>query len=455
MIRRERRRAPPRPTVSELAAATPSTRNRYLDLLRVLSILVVVVGHWLMAVLGWHDGRFTGKNLLEIDPGVQIITWIFQVVPIFFIVGGFTNVASWTSARARGQSYTDWLRSRSSRLLRPTLVFVAFWTALPVLAVLAGILPSGVARTAGDEVALPLWFLAAYLLTVAAAPPLFAAHARFGVRVLPLLIAATALVDAARYGLDLRFLGVANHVFVWLAVLEFGFLWRDGTLTNRRWIPWGMLASGLVVLIGLVSLVDYPVSMVGLTHAIRSNTFPPSLALVALAVVQTGAVLLVEPAANRWLQRPRMWWGVAFANTMVMTFYLWNMTAVVLAAVLVFPTGLAPQPEPLSVAWWWLRPAWIAVCAICLVPFLFAFRWAERPGHPPTPAAGGWPSYAAALGGAVTASGGLAVLAVVAFPVPGEDVILPALGVVSVAIGSFLLAVDPVGPLRPVPEEAG
>jgi fucose 4-O-acetylase-like acetyltransferase len=453
VTRQGRRRAGRRPTAQELTAATPATRNRYIDLLRVLSILVVVVGHWLMAVLGWVDGRFTGKNLLEIDPGIRIITWIFQVVPVFFIVGGFTNAASWTSARRRDESYAEWLRSRCGRLLRPAIVFVAFWTILPVVAVLAGLLPSGVARTGGKEVALPLWFLAAYLLAVAVVPPLLAMHHRFGIRFLAAAIAATVVVDVARYGFGLRYLGVANYVFVWLAVLQLGFLWRDGKLTNRGWMPWTMMGAGVVVLVGLVAVADYPVSMVGLTHAVRSNTFPPSLALLALSVAQTGTVLLFQRAGNRWLLRPRVWLSVAVANGMVMTFYLWNMTAAVLAAVLVLPTGIAPQPEPLSAAWWWLRPAWIAVCAICLVPFLLAFRWAERPGRLPSPTDDGPIGVIAALCGVVAAAGGLAVVAAVAFPVPGEDVLVPSLGVVSLAVGSLLLGIDPAAALRRAREE--
>src|SRR5439155_15470275 len=122
-----------------------------------------------------------------------------------------------------------------------------------------------------------------------------------------------------------------------------------------------------------------PVSMIGPTHGVRSNTLPPSAALLALGVWQCGAMLLLEETANWWLTRPAAWLGVVIANSVVMTVYLWNMSAVVLAAVLLFPTRLAPQPEPLTPAWWWLRPAWIVACAICLVPFVLAFRWAERP----------------------------------------------------------------------------
>jgi fucose 4-O-acetylase-like acetyltransferase len=196
-------------SAQELAAATPATRNRYADLLRVASIFVVVLGHWTMAVLAYRDGKFVGQNLLEIDPWTHILTWIFQVMPIFFIVGGFTNALSWRSARERGVSYADWLRARSARLLGPALIFVAFWTILPILAVALGLISSGMARTGGREVALPIWFLATYLLTVTAAPPLLAAHQRFGgANVFAVLAVAVAVVDALRYGLDVPYVAV-------------------------------------------------------------------------------------------------------------------------------------------------------------------------------------------------------------------------------------------------------
>ena len=148
--------APPRLGPREVASSTPPTRNRYVDLLRVASIVVVVLGHWLMAVLGYENGAFTGKNLLEVEPGLQVLTWIFQVMPIFFIVGGFSNEASWSSAQARGQSYAEWLRTRTARLLRPAAWFVAFWALIPAMGVAVGLLPSGVARVGGGEVALPM-----------------------------------------------------------------------------------------------------------------------------------------------------------------------------------------------------------------------------------------------------------------------------------------------------------
>jgi fucose 4-O-acetylase-like acetyltransferase len=442
------RAARSRARLDDLVSATPDSRNRYVDLIRVVSIGVVVLGHWTMAVLGFTDGEFTGKNLLELNPDLQILTWVFQVRPLFFIVGGFTNGTSWASARRRGTSHADWLRGKSVRLVTPALWFVAFWTVLPIVAVSAGLLSSGVARLGGEEVALPLWFLAVYLVAIACVPVLHALHRRLGAWTFAALAAVAFGIDNLRFGLDMPNVGALNYLLVWGAVLELGFLWADGALRRRRWLPWVMAGGGLATLGVLVGLFDFPVSMIDLTHGIRTNVQPPSIALLALAVWQCGATLLFEDAGNRWLARPRAWRGVITANSMVMTFYLWNMSAVVVAAVILFPTGIAPQPEPLSTAWWLLRPAWWLACAICIVPFMLAFRWAERPAPLPSSSLGRGPAQALAAVGTAAAAVGFGMLAANAFPVPSEALRLPAIGVAAVAASAVLLRMDPIAPLR-------
>ena len=438
-----------RARLDDLVAATPDTRNRYADLIRVVSIAVVVLGHWTMAVLGYTDGTFTGKNLFEIEPDLQIITWVFQVMPLFFIVGGFTNGTSWVSSQRRSTSYADWLRGKAVRLARPALWFVAFWTLLPLVGVTLGLLPSSMARVGGEEVALPLWFLAVYLVSVACIPALHALHVRLGGWTIVALALMAFAIDNLRFGLKVPNVGLLNYLLIWGAVLELGFLWAGGRLRARRFIPWAMIAGGLVTMSVLVAFFDFPVSMIDLTHGIRTNVQPPSIVLLALAVWQCGAMLLFEDAGNRWLRRPRAWRGVIMANSMVMTFYLWNMSAVVLAATILVPTGLAPQPEALSTEWWLLRPAWWLACAICIVPFMLAFRWAERPMPLPPSSVEGRRAMTLAVLGTVATAVGLGLLAANAFPVPGEEQVwLSTMGVAATVAGALLLRVDPLAPLR-------
>ena len=72
----------------DLAARTPETRNRYVDFLRAASITVVVFGHWLMAAVFVSNGRLQLADTLHLVPWTQWLTWAFQVMPLFFIVGG-------------------------------------------------------------------------------------------------------------------------------------------------------------------------------------------------------------------------------------------------------------------------------------------------------------------------------------------------------------------------------
>lgn len=50
---------------AKLAAKTPESRNRYVDLLRAVSIFAVVFGHWLMAAPYVTDGGIQITSMLE------------------------------------------------------------------------------------------------------------------------------------------------------------------------------------------------------------------------------------------------------------------------------------------------------------------------------------------------------------------------------------------------------
>jgi hypothetical protein len=117
----------------ELAAATPPERNRYVDFLRAVSILFVVVGHWLIATLYYVDGDLTPGQLLESRPQMHWVTWIFQVMPIFFIVGGYSNAVSLESARRKSVGYATWLAARLHRLVAPLLIVLVAWAAFAVV----------------------------------------------------------------------------------------------------------------------------------------------------------------------------------------------------------------------------------------------------------------------------------------------------------------------------------
>ena len=335
-----------------LVAATPATRQRSVDLLRTASLGVVVLGHWLMAVLAWEDGRPTVGNALTDVPAARYATWVLQVMPVFFVVGGVANALS--LARWAG---TDgaWRWSRAARLLRPTAVLLAVWTAAGVGLGLAGA-DGPLLRSVTRGVTQPLWFLAVYLLVVGLAPSMLRAHRRWGAGVLVVL-----------GGLAVAFDGRAlNYVVVWLGASQLGFWWADGTLlawSRRRALA--LAGGGLAALALLTTVGGYPVSMVGLPGE-RSNMSPPTPCIVALTLVQLGLVLAARPALERWLARPAIWGVVVRGSAVAMTVFLWHLTALALVAVPFLALGF-PAPEVGSGAWWALRPVWVAASGLVLL----------------------------------------------------------------------------------------
>ncbi len=402
----------------ELAAATPPDRDRYIDFLRLFSIVVVVVGHWLMAVV-WYDGELHISHILAEAGWTHYLTWVLQVMPVFFIVGGFANARSWTSARRRGATYRDWLQGRTARLIRPTVVFAAVWAAAVYVLLQVGV-DAELLRTGTQVVAVPLWFLAVYLLVVVLGPLMIGLDERFGWVVTFSLFGVAAIVDGLHHGLSVPVVGVVNFIVVWLGIHQLGIRWQRGAVPATTRGAGFLAAAGLAGLVGLTIAGPYPASMVGVPGAEITNTLPPTVALAALAALQFGIILALRRPVSEWLQRPHVWTAVIVGNARMMTVYLWHLTAMITvlgAALLAGGAGLAVRP--LTPAWWWSRIVWVAVLALPLMGLIMLFGGHER-NRTSAPASGIavvtgipaviWGFASVALHGFVTVTGGVAVM---------------------------------------------
>jgi fucose 4-O-acetylase-like acetyltransferase len=352
-------------------------RNRYADLLRVVAIFAVVYGHWVLTDITYSRSRLSGVDALEYVSWGRWVTLPLQVMPVFFLVGGYANAVSWTAHSARGEAWTSWVRGRATRLLWPTSIYVAVATIAAGVGMANG-LPSGELAQAGWLIALHLWFLPVYLLLIAITPVMLAAQRRWGLAVPAAMAIAAGGVDAGVLGAHLPLIGFANYFLVWGSAHQWGFAWRDGSLTRDRRRPWLLAGAGLALLAGLLAWSPFPVDMIGAGERI-TNTGPPSVALLALAATETGLLLAIEPVVNRLLARGRWWRLVTWLNRKVMNIYLWHMAPVAIVAISLYPTGLMPQASIGSAHWWVLRLAWFAVLTLVLVPLVAAVTWAERP----------------------------------------------------------------------------
>ncbi|MEA2433867.1 MAG: hypothetical protein QOG54_1324 [Actinomycetota bacterium] len=367
-----------KPSISEMVKATPQSRDRFVDLLRALSIVVVVFGHWLAAVVYWDGHTLRGTSALDEISWAWMLTWVLQVMPLFFFVGGFSNSVSIASMRKRGATYGDFLRSRIERIMRPTLVFVGAWVVIATVAdVMFG---SDAVRAATPHIAKPLWFLSVYVLVIALSPAMLSLHKRYRLKVPIAMAVAAASIDIARVLFDIPNLGYLNFAFVWLFPHQLGFFYADGTLPRLGKRFAAMLAAGgFGALVVLTNIGVYSRSLVGTKSTdLLSNNDPPTICLIALSLGLIGIAMAVREAVNRRLAKPKPWAVVVAANSMIMTVFLWHLTALIVVVAVLYPLGF-PQPDVGTLAWWITRPLWWAAASAVLAVFVAPLVRFERP----------------------------------------------------------------------------
>ncbi|MDQ4124352.1 MAG: acyltransferase [Actinomycetota bacterium] len=366
-----------RRTVGEMAERTPPDRDRYVDFLRAFSIATVVLGHWFIAIIVWRDDYVRVVNVVGVTRGLWLLTWVLQVMPLFFFVGGFSNAKTYESMRGRGEGYAAFMRARMARLWRPTLVFAAVWGVVEVLLHVFDVGREGLFRGTFLPFG-PLWFLLVYAAVVAATPLMLRLHRLGGIVVVTLLTAAVALVDVARFALDVPGIGWANLALVWLLVHQIGFFYEDGSLVKAGGrAHLSMAIAGLGGLIALTNLGVYPRSMVGTDVERLSNMNPPTLCIAALACWLVGLAMLLRDPVNRWLANKRPWMAVIAANSMIMTVFLWHLTAYLVTILALHPLGLGRDLDS-TLSWWAQRPVWLLVPLVPLAAFVALFGRFER-----------------------------------------------------------------------------
>jgi hypothetical protein len=403
-------------------------------------MVLVAVGHWLVVVPTFENGRFDGVNALETVPLMGQLTWIFQVMPLFFAVGGFAGAASWRSARRRRTPYPVWLRGRLVRLLRPTLVLFGVWIAVTAAGRMVGA-DAELMELLGFLVVVPVWFLAVYVVVTALVPAFLSAHERGGVAVLAVLGVAAVLVDGVRLAGGPEPVTYLNFFFVFLLAQQLGFFWADGRVARPLW--W--LAGGLAALWLATHVGPYPVSMVGVPGEELANNAPPTVCLIALGVAQVGAAIAARPFLEAMLRRRSVQVAALALNLNAMTILLWHFSALAVAALVLLPLGVVPVFADGTASWWLVRVASVVVLAPILAVLVAVVGRFERipPPSPPVAAldqsSGGW-ATARLAGAVILLAAGFAVVAVRGLSEPSTPYGLPLIAIALVGGGTALVA---------------
>ncbi|WP_328864226.1 acyltransferase family protein [Streptomyces sp. NBC_00304] len=362
-----------RELIERIEAATPHHRDRAVDALRALAILGVVLGHWLVTAMVVDSGSVHAASPLQRTPELAPVSWVFQTLAVFFLVGGQVAAKSYESSRARGVTYGRWLGARIARLFRPVAALLVVWTVTAGTMFVSGVGYDNL-HALLKLVLSPLWFLLVFAGLTALTPLVARLHPLWPVVVV-------IHVDIIRLGLDgPARLGWINVAAGWLVPYCLGAAWARGELRSRT-TGWTLLIGGATATALLVLLAGYPASMVGVPGAGISNLDPPTLAAVTFGLAQCGAALLLSGPLRRILVKPAAWAAVALVNLSAMTVFLWHQTAMLAATATGLLTGrtlpgLHTRPD--GTQWIIARLLWLPVFAVALTACWAAFRTYEQ-----------------------------------------------------------------------------
>ena len=344
-------------------------RDTLVDLLRSLATTTVVVWHWVFTILVWRADGPHPDNPIGYVSGLWSLTWVLQVMPLFFVAGGFVHARTWARDRGQPGAWAAFVKRRGVQLGVPSLVLIA---------VVAG---AGTAvallHEGGDPwvtrgillVLSPLWFLVVYMVLVATVPLWDRLDRRWG-ELVPIGMAVTTMgVDLVRFRFGHPEVAWFNMILVWGAAHQVGWSWPR--LRNAP-VRFGhaLMLIGFAGLVGLTNMGLYPRSMVGTTSTADrfSNMGPPTLPIVALLILQLGLVVAYRERILEVAAHPRVRRFVAWLSANAMPLFLWHTVGFALFYALM--RAVASVPEEPNLMWWITRPLWLIGPALLTYPLL-------------------------------------------------------------------------------------
>jgi peptidoglycan/LPS O-acetylase OafA/YrhL len=346
-------------------------RDRLVDMLRAMSTIAVVCGHALVIGFWRKSGSIAGGNLLETVPGFRLLTWLFQVVPMFFVLSGYANAAAWDGKNRTHGDGSAWIMSR----LRP----IALALSVPMV---LGAAIAAIGRAVHGEAivgqalwlsSIQIWFLAIFVIVTLLSPMGLRSRVSAPTQI-GALVAGAVGVDMVRFFVW-EDAAALNFVFVWMACHQFGVAWRRGALhapTRKQAVRALMVLGTMVVLVA----GPYSLSLVHIHRRARSNNYPPTVLLALIAMGQTFGALALRSRIEK-LSETRVGAFLGRVNANGMTIYLWHLAAISLAGVASLWIPLLEQ-TPGTPMWWITRPVALALLLALLVPITVLAGRGER-----------------------------------------------------------------------------
>ena len=310
---------------------TSISRERYIDLLKVVSVLAVIFSTHLFLSFQSSGYEVLIKNESSTNTNMSIASWYLNGLAVFFFCNGFSNSLAWYSNIGRDGSVWEFLANRINSILGPMIVLIIFGSLTIHYSISNKLIPEYFVTSTDslhpttEFLLWPLWLVSIYLVVLMFSPVTAYFHKKNSWFFLLVLFSMFLFIDIFTFSSAYISLKYLNYLFFWLFVHQLGYFYADGSLQDIKLPIYFILGLVSYILLFLLSSDYSPLTSISnFRLAINTNEDPPTLIMLLSSTGLISLVLMFRNIGEKLLKNKYIWSVVCVFNSHLYTYFLWH-----------------------------------------------------------------------------------------------------------------------------------
>ena len=310
---------------------TSISRERYIDLLKVISIFVVIFSTDFFLNFESSGYEILINNESTSNSGMSIASWYLNGLAVFFFCNGFSNSIAWYSNTGRDGSVWEFLANRINSILGPMLVLIIIGSFSIHYSIANKLVPEYFVTSndslhpTAEFLLWPLWLVSIYLVVLMFSPITAYFHKKSSIMSILFLLVVFLFIDLFNFSGTYLFIKYLNYLFFWLFIHQLGYFYADGTIQQIK-LNYFFLLSIFAYLSLYIISTEYSTldSISNFRLTMETNEDPPTLLMLLSSVGSISFVLLFRNYGERVLKNIYIWSVVSVLNAHLYTYFLWH-----------------------------------------------------------------------------------------------------------------------------------
>lgn len=310
---------------------TSISRERYIDLIKVVSIFLVIFSTDFFLSFESSGYEILINNESTTNSGMSIASWYLNGIAVFFFCNGFSNSIAWYSNTGRDGSVWEFLANRINSILGPMLVLIVIGSFSIHYSITNKLIPEYFVTSndslhpTAEFLLWPLWLVSIYLVVLMFSPITAYFHKKRSFLSLLFLLGVFLFVDLFTFTGAYTFIQYLNYLVFWLFIHQLGYFYADGTIQEIKLAYLFLTCLFAYLSLYIISTNYSSVSSISnfrLTMA--TNEDPPTIVMLLSSIGLISFFLVFRNYGERILNNKFIWSIVSTLNAHLYTYFLWH-----------------------------------------------------------------------------------------------------------------------------------